>query len=70
MNTTREPLFPGVEVLLSDEDGNALVLISAVRRALRRAGAADGDIVRFTEEATSGDYDHVLATCMRWVNVS
>lgn len=28
------------------------------------------EIDQFRKEATSGDYDHLLQTCMRWVDVS
>lgn len=62
--------FPktGITVKLVGTDGNAFALIGKVRRALRREGY--GDLVeKFTKEATSGDYDHVLQTIMRYVDV-
>ena len=31
---------------------------------------SDEEIAAFTAEAMSGDYDHVLQTVMRWVDVS
>lgn len=65
--TTR---YPDIEVELSDSDGNALSLVSAVSRALRRAGVAADEINAFRTEALSGDYDKVLATCVSWVEVS
>ena len=64
------PRYPHVDVQLSGEDGNAFVIIGRVRRALRRADVSQAEIDEFTEEAKSGDYDHVLQTCMRWVDVS
>lgn len=61
--------YPDVEVTLVGEDGNAFSILGAVSKALKRAG--HGDVVdEFWAEATSGDYDHLLATCMRWVEVS
>lgn len=27
------------------------------------------EIAEFRERATSGDYDHLLITCMKWVSV-
>lgn len=63
------PKYPDVVVTLTGENGNALVLIGKVRRALRRAGVAGPELEAFFEEATSGDYDNVIATCMRWVEV-
>jgi hypothetical protein len=64
-----EPRFPDVVVPLVGEDGNAFAIIGRVRSALRRGGATDVEIEEFTKEAMSGDYDNVLATAMRWVDV-
>ena len=61
--------FPGVVVQLTGIDGNAMVIIGTVTRALRRGGATSADIEEFMAEAMSGDYDNVLTTCMRWVEV-
>jgi hypothetical protein len=36
---------------------------------MRRAGIPEEVIERFVDEATSGDYNHLVATCMRWVDV-
>lgn len=62
--------YPNVKVKLSDEDGNAFVIIGRVRRALNRANVAPDEVEKFSEEAMSGDYDHLLQTAMRWVDVS
>ena len=57
-----------VHVKLIGEDGNAFLIIGRVSKALRRGGY--GNLVdEFQKEATSGDYDHVLATCMKYVEV-
>ena len=61
--------YPDIEVELTGHDGNAMAIISAVRRALRRK-APPSAVDAFTSEAMSGDYDHVLQTAMRWVDVS
>lgn len=61
--------FPDVEVQLVGLDGNAFSVLGAVSKALKRAGhreAAD----EFMTEATSGDYDHLLATAMDFVEVT
>ena len=61
-------LYPDVTVRLVGEDGNSFAILGAVRKALKRAG--HNDIVeKFTEEATSGDYDHLLQTVMKYVDV-
>lgn len=68
-NTTGVPRYPTVSVQLLGGDGNAFAVLGVVRRALRRAGVADDEVSRFFDEATGGDYDHLLATVMRWVEV-
>jgi hypothetical protein len=61
--------FPDVTVRLVGEDGNAFAILGAVTKALRKAGATPEEIREFTDEATSDDYDHLLATVMAWVEV-
>lgn len=61
--------YPDVTVKLSGTDGNAYAVLAKVRGALRRAGHGDVVTAEFMTEATSSDYNHLLATCMRWVNV-
>lgn len=63
-------IYPNIKVQLSGEDGNAFMIIGRVRKAMERAGIAEADREKFSEEAMSGDYDHVLQTCMRYVDVS
>lgn len=64
------PLFPHVHVQLTGADGNAMVIVGKVRRALDKHGVS-GDVAEtFVRQALSGDYDHVIQTCMRWVDVS
>lgn len=64
-----EVKYPDVHVQLSGTDGNAMAIIGKVAKALRRGGHANVADA-FVTEATSGDYDNVLVTCMRWVDVS
>jgi hypothetical protein len=59
-----------IEVELVGHDGNAFGIIAKVTKALRRAGAPPEDVNAFTEEAMSGDYDHLLRTACEWVDVS
>lgn len=68
--TLAEPRYPDVFVQLSGEDGNAFFIIGRIRRALRAAGVENAEIELFAKEAMSGDYDHVLRTAMRWVEVA
>lgn len=62
--------YPDIEVQLTGLDSNALVLVSAVKKALQRNNVPREEIDEFFNEALSGDYDHVLQTCMKTVNVS
>lgn len=59
-----------VKVQLSGEDGNAFFIISRVKRAMRKAEVDKEVIESFTKEAESGDYDNVLQTCMKYVEVA
>jgi hypothetical protein len=62
--------YPKVHVKLVGENGNAFFIIGRVREALRTAGVSSEERQAFMDEAISGDYDNVLQTCMRWVNVN
>jgi hypothetical protein len=61
--------YPDVKVQLVGGDGNAIVIIGTVSKALRQAGVPADEVKQFQGEAMSGDYDNVLATCMAWVDV-
>ena len=58
------------EVELVGTDGNAFAVISKCMRALWKAGYTPEEVKKFQSEAMSGDYNHVLATCMKWCDVS
>ncbi len=62
--------YSKVKVKLVGEDGNAFAVLGKVRRALVRAGASKEELDAFMKEATSGDYNNLLATAMKWVDVS
>lgn len=64
------PKYPDVHVQLTGEDGNAYAIMGQVISALRRAGVSAEEITEYQEESMSGDYDNLLRTAMRWVNVS
>lgn len=59
-----------VKVELTGTDGNAFAILGKVRVAMKRAGVPAETIEAYTKEATSGDYDHLLATSMEYVDVS
>jgi len=49
------------------EDGNAFAVLARVRKALKESGVPQAEVEEFTKEAMSGDYNHLLMTCMEWV---
>ena len=65
-----EPKYPEVKVQLVGSDGNAFAILGKVSKAMKRAGVAQTEVTKFMDEATSGDYDHLLQTCMTYVDVS
>ena len=62
--------YPNITVQLTGQDSNAFNLIGLVQRALKRAKVPPEEVAKFRQEAMSGDYDNVLQTCMRWVDVA
>ena len=58
----------GITVKIVGADGNVFNLLGICRRALGRAGRLDlWD--EFYKEATSGDYNHALATIVDYFEV-
>lgn len=64
-----EPKFPDVKVKLVGEDGNAFSILGRVKRAMNDAGVEHSYIDDFIENATSGDYNHLLQVVMDTVSV-
>lgn len=59
-----------ITVKLVGTDGNAWALMGKVVSAMRDVGATKEQEKQFMDEAMSGDYDHLLRTCMAWVHVA
>jgi hypothetical protein len=51
------------------ESNNAFVILGNVTQAMRGAGISEDEVKAFLREALSNDYHHLLATCLRYVNV-
>jgi hypothetical protein len=64
------PKYPHVKVKLVGRDGNAFAILGRVTQAMRKHGLGDAGVNAFMAEAASGDYNHLLATAMQWVDVS
>ena len=66
-NESNAPLTDAV-VELVGHDGNAFAILGRVRRAILRSNHPElAD--QFVQDATTGDYDHLLATCFIYVTV-
>lgn len=61
--------YPEIEVELVGQDGNAFAIMASVSKAMRRAQVPQAEIDEYLKESTSGDYDNLLRTAMRWVSV-
>lgn len=61
--------YPHITVQLTGQDSNAFMVLGLVRRALKKAQVPSEEIQQYLDEATQGDYDNLLWTTMKWVNV-
>ena len=61
--------YPEITVELSGQDGNAFMILGLCKRSMQRAHLPQEEIDKFMKEATSGDYNHLLATVMAWFDV-
>lgn len=66
MNTVKHP---EVTVKLIGQNSNAFMVMGLVQQAMKRAKVPREEIDQYIEESTSGDYNNLLRTAMRWVNV-
>lgn len=62
--------YENVTVQLLGLDGNAFSILGRVMSAMRDEGIAQEEIDLFLKEATGGNYDELLATVAKWVNVT
>lgn len=64
-----EVKYPNVKVKLVGQDGNAFAILGRTQRAMKAAGLTSEQIDEFMNEAKSKDYDNLLATVMKYVDV-
>lgn len=62
------PIY-NVCVKMSGEDGNAFAILGRVRKELLKAGVPAVEVKEFLREATDDDYNHLLRTVVKWVDV-
>lgn len=65
----KTPKYPGIKVRLTGQDGNAFAVLGRIVNAMRENEVSEEEINAFRKEATSSDYDHLLITAMRYVNI-
>lgn len=61
--------YPHIIVRLIGKDGNAFNVLGLCMRQMRAHGLTDDAVEEFRKEATSGDYDRLLATAARWFEI-
>jgi len=59
----------GLDLEILGKDGNAFAILGAARRVLRDADFDDTEIQEYTDDAQSGDYNHLLRVTMEWFEV-
>lgn len=72
-----EPKYPGCVVQLTGTDGNAFAIMGKVQGKLKShmrgleysATQIKAEVQAYLDESRAGDYDHLLATASRWVEV-
>ena len=62
--------YKEIKVQLIGNDGNAFAIMGAVSKALKHADVPQEDIDAYLQESMSGDYDNLLRTAMKYVEVS
>lgn len=62
--------YSNVTVNLAGQDGNAFAVMASVSSALRKEGVPNDEVEMYLQESMSGDYDNLLRTAMKWVNVT
>lgn len=61
--------YPEITINLTRIDGNAFNILGVCINEMRKAELPREKRDEFYKEATSGNYDHLLQTCMKWFNV-
>jgi hypothetical protein len=64
------PKYPDISVELAGSDGNAFAVMAKVGNALQRNKVPQDEVEMYYAESMSGDYDHLIRTAMRWVEIS
>lgn len=60
---------PEIVVKLIGENGNVFNILGLVQQGMKKAKLSREEIDAFLKEATAGNYDDAIKTCMKWVTV-
>ena len=60
------PKYPHIVVRLTEQDGNAFMILALCRQAAKEAELPKEKIDVFYQEATGGDDNHLLQTAAHW----
>ena len=63
------PKYPYIDVKLIGENADSFFILGTVYNKLKQHNITKLELDKFFKEASSGDYNNLLCTCMRWVNV-
>ncbi len=63
------PKYPHVIVEIADKEGNAFTILGLCKAAAEESHLPADEVSAFLAEATTGDYEHLLQTAMRWFTV-
>jgi len=69
MTMSDDVRYPDISVRLIGYDGNGFMIVGRVAAAMRAAKVPVAEINEFRDDAMSGDYEHLLTTVERWVEV-
>ena len=62
--------YKDISVNITDLDGSAMSIMATIGNALKRHGVSEDEISQYYNESTSSDYDNLLVTAAKWVQVS
>ena len=57
------------EIKLNGNNGDSFAILSKATEELIKAGADKEYVEKYLNEATAGDYDHLLGVTMKYVDV-
>lgn len=60
--------FEKPRVVLTGTDGNAYAIMAKIKKALMENGLQN-KVKEFLDEATSGNYDHLIETCFKYADI-